>query len=63
MNGRNVFLIILLADLYFLLVKIWLKILHYQIINVKRKAINLDCFELTLGETASGSSFGQVSFL
>jgi hypothetical protein len=63
MNGTNVFLIILLADLYFLLVKIWFKILHYQIINVKIKAIHLDCFELTFRETVPGSSFGQVYFL
>jgi hypothetical protein len=39
MNVTNVFLVVLSAELCCLLVKIWLKILHYQIVNVNRRVI------------------------
>ena len=46
MNVTNVFLIILFAELYCLLVKNWLKILHYQIVNVNRRAIRFRLLRL-----------------
>ena len=61
MNVTNVFLIILFAKLYCLLVKIWLTILYCQVVNVNKKRSVLDCFDLMLRESARGSSFGQVS--
>jgi len=54
MNVTNVFLIIGFAELCCLLVKIWLKFLHYQIVNANTKAIHFRLLRLYASGVGEG---------